>query len=223
MTDTIYAESEVAARLTERQRLALVCLWYRRGDDLHGVFLVEFEHLVHEGLAINRRPAPEISMRGQFVVERGGLAMDEQAFDAALAVAMEDDMARKKKNAPADDKSTEAGAATGGGTQASDGEGDKPKRGGKGRGGTQQTIEGTEGPGRIDEIEKLAMDYETVRNKRMSWTKKEVEAQAALLAGMKRHNLTVYRCETEELEVKVVAVDEKAKVKRLGGDADDEE
>lgn len=72
------------------------------------------------------------------------------------------------------------------------------------------------------DIEEAATKYVEVRDERMELTKREVKAQAALLAAMKHHKLTKYRCDGEELDVEIVAKDEKVKVKRVEGAGDDD-
>lgn len=75
------------------------------------------------------------------------------------------------------------------------------------------------------DIEEAAQKYVEVRDERMELTKREVKAQAALLAAMKAHKLTKYRVDAEDLDVEIVAKDEKVKVKRveLGGGDDFED
>jgi hypothetical protein len=72
-------------------------------------------------------------------------------------------------------------------------------------------------------IDRAAEAYVEVRDKRMKLTAKEVEAQAALVAAMQEHQLTVYRCTItdEPLDVTMVTTT-KAKVKtKKDEDADD--
>lgn len=56
--------------------------------------------------------------------------------------------------------------------------------------------DGMEGPGklqeRIKELDILSDKYVDVRDTRMKWTKKEVEARAALIAGLQARGLSEY-------------------------------
>lgn len=79
--------------------------------------------------------------------------------------------------------------------------------------GKQATIPGTTQKA-IAEIDHAAEAYVDVRDKRMKLTTKEVEAQAALVAAMQKHGLTVYRCTSTDdpLDVTVIST-MKAKVR----------
>lgn len=84
--------------------------------------------------------------------------------------------------------------------------------------------EQTELPGveryKIAAIERKAKKYQTVRDERMQWTKKEVEARAELLQTMKENNLDVYRFDDgDQVRIVEVVAPEKVRV-RL---AEDEE
>lgn len=95
---------------------------------------------------------------------------------------------------------------------------DKPKK----RGRRQNDLPAIEGPGVgkpiVDEIDKAALAYIDVRDKRMALTKKEVELQVKLADAMHRHNLEVY--EFDDLKVEIKKGGEKVKVKRVDPDAD---
>lgn len=96
------------------------------------------------------------------------------------------------------------------------------KQGGKPK---QTKIPGTERKDVHEDIEEAAAEYVEIRDERMQYTKKEVAAQAKLLAAMKLHKLDTYRCDREDLEVKIVSKDEKARVKRVdaGGEVSDDD
>lgn len=91
------------------------------------------------------------------------------------------------------------------------------------RKGKQTKLPGTERQDTHPDIEEAAAEYVEVRDARMQLTKKEVAAQQKLLASMKANKLTKYRCDQEDLEVEIVAKDEKAKVKRVDAGADDDD
>lgn len=83
------------------------------------------------------------------------------------------------------------------------------------RKGKQTKIPGTERSDTIPELEELATKYVDVRDRRMVLTKEEVKLRDELLAVMKANKLTKYLCDEEELEINVVAKDEKVKVRRI--------
>jgi len=63
----------------------------------------------------------------------------------------------------------------------------------------------------IDELENVARDYVSVRDRRMALTEQEVDANALVLSMMKKHGKEVYR--RDGIEIQIVAKDEKARVK----------
>lgn len=99
----------------------------------------------------------------------------------------------------------------------------------------QQKIPGTEGPDRIDDIEKAAAKYRAVRDERMELTKKETQAKAGLKAALIAHAKELpkragadgpeqfYRCEDEEIEAVLVEGDYDVKVKKHARPEDEEE
>ena len=92
----------------------------------------------------------------------------------------------------------------------------------KGRKGKQLQIEGTERHERIPEIEEAAERYAEVRDTRMEWTKKEVQARELVRGLMKKHQLQIYECDGEDLTVELLpAGEEKVKVKRRESGEDD--
>lgn len=96
----------------------------------------------------------------------------------------------------------------------------KPSR--KSKKAKQVQIPGTERTDVHKDIERAASKYVEARDARMSMTKVEVETQAKLLAVMKEHKLTTYRCDSEDLEVEVVPESEKAKVRRVAPPGEEE-
>lgn len=60
------------------------------------------------------------------------------------------------------------------------------------------------GPGvgkqKIPQVEKAAVEYKTIRDKRMAMTKKETAAKAVLMAAMKDHKVAKYYFEDQEVE-----------------------
>ena len=77
----------------------------------------------------------------------------------------------------------------------------------------QKMIEGTE-PERIQEVEDSAESYRAIRDKRMTLTEDEVEANANLIEVMEKHNLTTYKTEHGQV-VTIVPGKKKAKVKSV--------
>ena len=72
----------------------------------------------------------------------------------------------------------------------------------------------------IDTLETLAHDYADVRDERMGLSKREGELQKDLLAEMKRQKKSHYK--HGRVVIDIVPESEKAKVKILKEDADDE-
>lgn len=85
----------------------------------------------------------------------------------------------------------------------------------------QTLIPGTEQKS-IKEIDDAAEAYVEIRDKRMALTKKEVEAQATLVAAMAKHNLTAYRCTSTDDPLDVTLVS-KTRAKVRGPKDEDEE
>lgn len=83
----------------------------------------------------------------------------------------------------------------------------------------QAELKGMEAPV-IKEIESAAEEYVAIRDKRMSFTEKEVSARTQLANAMHAHNLTSYR-----YDGKVVTVEpsEKGKVKAEKEPGEDDE
>ena len=84
----------------------------------------------------------------------------------------------------------------------------------------QGTIPGTERTVHAD-ITAAAEAYVEVRDERMEMTENEVEANAKLVAAMKKHDLTEYIDEDAELKVTLPEKQVKAKVSKIkpkGGD-----
>ena len=75
----------------------------------------------------------------------------------------------------------------------------------------QTSIPGTERVYHAD-VTAAAEDYVEVRDERMALTEREEPLHAKLLEKMKQHGITHYIDADAEIEVKVVATEEKAKV-----------
>lgn len=85
----------------------------------------------------------------------------------------------------------------------------------------QLKIPGTEGKA-IKEVNDAAEHYVSMRDKRMKLTEKEVEAQTALLAAMKKHNVEVYRDDDASPPLVCTLVPGKDKVKVQKADEEDD-
>jgi len=87
----------------------------------------------------------------------------------------------------------------------------------------QAEIPGTERQ-RIKELDDAAESYVEARDERMAKTEREVEAKEALVAVMKKHDLTVYRDEstTPPLVVTLIPGVDKVKVSQAKDDEDDD-
>ena len=75
----------------------------------------------------------------------------------------------------------------------------------------QTELKGIERPV-IKAIEDAAEDYETIRDKRMALTEKEIEAKSKLLDLMKKHKCKLYRY--DERIVELVPGEDGVKVKK---------
>lgn len=84
---------------------------------------------------------------------------------------------------------------------------------GNGQTQTQNYIPGTEPP-RIEELDKLAMEYRAKRDERMALSEEESKLQTRLLELMHKHQLAKYPIPDTDLQVVVEPTDEKAKVKK---------
>jgi hypothetical protein len=84
----------------------------------------------------------------------------------------------------------------------------EPKKGKR-----QKTLPGMENK-HLEDIEEAAITYAGIRDRRMELTRQETDARDLLMQVMKRHSKTEYR--VEEMEIRIVPVDEKIKVRILG-------
>lgn len=88
----------------------------------------------------------------------------------------------------------------------------------------QLRIEGTERPGRIEEIEEAARDYVLERDDRMAANIREKERKKKLFDIMDKHNLTTYPCDEAGYIVEITDPGErKLKVRKADDQADDED
>lgn len=73
----------------------------------------------------------------------------------------------------------------------------------------------------ISELENLAEEYATIRDKRQALTKREVELRGELLLEMKKHGRQHYH--HAGIDITVVHENEKVKVKISKGDSEEDE
>jgi len=64
---------------------------------------------------------------------------------------------------------------------------------------------------KLEDLDEIAKDYATVRDRRMELTKQEVSLNSELLTLMKKHSKTSYNC--DGITINVVHEKEKVKVK----------
>jgi hypothetical protein len=78
----------------------------------------------------------------------------------------------------------------------------------------QSHIEGTEPP-RVPAIDKLAVAYQEVRDERIELTEQEVDQRSKLLVAMREHKLDRYQLPDSDVEVVVLAGEDKVKVRKV--------